>query len=716
MDFFKNKKLDKKGGSVDEKVNVTKEDLFRKILEQQSQKSPSEHFASGAVFDISQITRASFLKTAQSKDAIQMLKLFTDAYFLFLNKPEIVKFTSAMIDKEKNDTDPKTWNVDIVELQKGEYAVLLFMPIQNEMYSARIVGIVFSDNGDGYYYCMLNKNETTFSEVFRNKAFDGIEQIGVVKGSGFDLMNCFLECMKKNFYHFDAQTEESEISLQIKALEEAVKKFDQSKEFNTEEFLKIVDCLISIPLYFPVDVDPVSILGNIDPMSLKKGDTIQVNNDTKMKVITLSVDNEITFVPAFTTAEKARECEAGSVVRMYPADYIPILIDMNLPAILNPLSKFKFYIPQDFIRESLMPRVSDETEQKEDSGQIMAGNISSNLGRQIFIAPLKEGTLLLERFQIVSIQDVLFDMILYRAIDLKRGKMVLLQECALCYEVGYLRENGDTQISVRDDKQSEFEKEKRSFFNQAQVINEIENHKNLHKFYCHFTENGTAYRVIDLLEGESLSDYLKKAGDSRRLPVKESLQITIQILQGLQAVHKSKFLHMDVRPHQIYIDNNGQVKLFIDAGLLCFQGSKREAIKKNMEAYWKRGEHGAVVMQAEYLPPEAYMSKNKRGIFTDIYSVGAVLYRMVTGKRPIESTDRLIDLPKGKWRDDLPAPKELNAEISDGLNAIILKAMSIEPRRRYQTDMEMIKALKNELENIQFENIAKIVKESDEWR
>jgi hypothetical protein len=76
------------------------------------------------------------------------------------------------------------------------------MPIQNDILVARVVGIIFSSKGDGYYYCMLNKDENVPATVNRNKAMLGVEKIGEVKGVGFELMHNFLECISKDFLEY----------------------------------------------------------------------------------------------------------------------------------------------------------------------------------------------------------------------------------------------------------------------------------------------------------------------------------------------------------------------------------------------------------------------------------------------------------------------------------------------------------------------------------
>lgn len=77
---------------------------------------------------------------------------------------------------------------------------MLYIPVENEDITARIVGIIFSDTEDGYYYCMLSKDEEASSEVLRNMGWDGVHPAGNAEGRGFELMDSFLECITTDFY------------------------------------------------------------------------------------------------------------------------------------------------------------------------------------------------------------------------------------------------------------------------------------------------------------------------------------------------------------------------------------------------------------------------------------------------------------------------------------------------------------------------------------
>lgn len=174
----------------------SKEDILKEFFEQMRQKTPSDHFASGAVFDIVRQNHEAFERIVRDKNALDLRTFFAKAYMLFCDQPQIVGFTPAMVDRNKNDTDPRMWNADIFHFDSGESIAPCFIPVQHDTLLARIVGIVLSDNGDRYYYCMLNKDTNAFSDVIQNKARLGIEKVGEIRGIGFELMNSFVDVIK----------------------------------------------------------------------------------------------------------------------------------------------------------------------------------------------------------------------------------------------------------------------------------------------------------------------------------------------------------------------------------------------------------------------------------------------------------------------------------------------------------------------------------------
>lgn len=155
----------------------------------------SEVYASDAVFELSRLYRDHFLKALQASDDRKLFDLFRATFSLFLDQPELVGFTEAMINKRNEDTDPTKWNVSCSSTPGGDSIALCCMPIQNKALSARLVGIIFSDSGDRYYFCMLNKGGTVPSEI---KQKDGSPvKVGIIEGADPEPANHFLNCIRQ---------------------------------------------------------------------------------------------------------------------------------------------------------------------------------------------------------------------------------------------------------------------------------------------------------------------------------------------------------------------------------------------------------------------------------------------------------------------------------------------------------------------------------------
>ena len=180
--------------------DVTKEDIYKRIMAAMSQRSPSESFASGAVFDIVRQQHSTFETIVRSGDVLALREWFLTAYNQFCSNPAMVGFAPNMVNMNNNDLKIREVNSDVFRLLDGDAAALCFMPVQDDKIAARIIGVIIRGRGDGYYYCMLSKDETAFSDVVRNKALQGVETVGKVYGRGFELMDRFLDCIKNDFY------------------------------------------------------------------------------------------------------------------------------------------------------------------------------------------------------------------------------------------------------------------------------------------------------------------------------------------------------------------------------------------------------------------------------------------------------------------------------------------------------------------------------------
>lgn len=202
FDFLKKKKLEKQ--KTVEKNNPKQTDerakFYKELMEEMQKKPLSEHFASGSIFDITRKFHGEFEECVRSGDVSKIHLFIINSYLLFCEHPEVAGGMPNLVRKDLQDTDPRTWNTSFYSLKGNDVAVTCYMPIQNDNLAARMVGIILTDEGDAYYSCMLDKDEDVFSEVKRNKGWQGIETVGGVRGRGMNLANGFLNCIQENFY------------------------------------------------------------------------------------------------------------------------------------------------------------------------------------------------------------------------------------------------------------------------------------------------------------------------------------------------------------------------------------------------------------------------------------------------------------------------------------------------------------------------------------
>jgi serine/threonine protein kinase/Tfp pilus assembly protein PilF len=216
------------------------------------------------------------------------------------------------------------------------------------------------------------------------------------------------------------------------------------------------------------------------------------------------------------------------------------------------------------------------------------------------------------------------------------------------------------------------------FNNELRLARKIR-HKNVCGMFDLGEEKGTHYITMEFVPGEDLRSAIRRFG---QLPIGKSISIAKQICEGLAEAHRLGVVHRDLKSNNIMIDKEGNVRI-MDFG-----------IARSLEA---KGITGAGVMigTPEYMSPEQVEGKevDQR---SDIYSLGIILYEMVTGRVPFEG-----DAPFTigvKHKSEMPQnPKELNKHISDDLNQVILRCLEKEKEKRYQSVGEV----RSELENIE---------------
>ena len=207
-------------------------------------------------------------------------------------------------------------------------------------------------------------------------------------------------------------------------------------------------------------------------------------------------------------------------------------------------------------------------------------------------------------------------------------------------------------------------------------------HQNIVSVYDVGNEENLYYIVMELIQGKTLKEIIVE--EEGPLPWKWSINIAIQIAIALDTAHKNNIVHRDIKPHNIIITEDGVAKV-TDFGIA------KAVSNSTITAF------GATIGSVHYFSPE-----HARGGFTDsksdLYSLGVVLYEMLTGRVPFDA-DTPVSIALKHMQEEPEEPKKLNEKIPKAVNEIILKAMRKDPNTRYQDAMSMVKDLNMALEN-----------------
>lgn len=216
-----------------------------------------------------------------------------------------------------------------------------------------------------------------------------------------------------------------------------------------------------------------------------------------------------------------------------------------------------------------------------------------------------------------------------------------------------------------------FHKFKEKLIKEAKILSEV-HHRYIVNVLEVFEENNTAYIAMEYIDGFSLKYHMDQEGV---LPEERLFKYIGQIGEALEFVHRKNILHLDIKPSNILIDKDDNARL-IDFGV-----SKRYDIEQQETSTT------ILTLSKGFASIEQYDDEGTQNFSPcpDIYSLGATMYNLLTGKIPTESILRATR--------PLLAPRELNPAISPRTEAVILKAMQIVPADRFQTIAEMLQAL-----------------------
>ncbi|HBK98372.1 MAG TPA: hypothetical protein DD001_14165, partial [Microcoleaceae bacterium UBA10368] len=218
--------------------------------------------------------------------------------------------------------------------------------------------------------------------------------------------------------------------------------------------------------------------------------------------------------------------------------------------------------------------------------------------------------------------------------------------------------------------QPDFAKTQGKFVNEALSLAKCR-HPHIVEVYEMFQEGDLWCMAMELIDGIDLYTQIKENG---RLSEPKALSMIQQLGDALTCVHKQNLTHRDVKPENIMLRKRGMEAVLIDFGLARQANSSGKLMTNS------------VTGTAFFAPIELAEKRPQLGAYTDVYSLAATLYNMLTGQKPIPSPGRKII-------DPLIAPKLYNDRISDRVNAAIMKGMELEPQNRPQSVQEWLDLL-----------------------
>ena len=200
------------------------------------------------------------------------------------------------------------------------------------------------------------------------------------------------------------------------------------------------------------------------------------------------------------------------------------------------------------------------------------------------------------------------------------------------------------------------------FLDEARTLARFD-HRHIVKVYRFFEAHGTAYIVMEYAEGETLSAYLERKGTLSEAELKG---ILYPLLDGLEAVHGADFLHRDIKPGNIVLRAADGSPVLLDFG------AARQAIGAKSRSVTS-------IVTPGYAPIEQYSSRGRQGPWTDIYALGGVCYRALTGQVPEDATDRMRNDPL------VPVSQRCAGRVSGAFLSAIDLALSVDEGDRPQS-------------------------------
>ena len=224
-----------------------------------------------------------------------------------------------------------------------------------------------------------------------------------------------------------------------------------------------------------------------------------------------------------------------------------------------------------------------------------------------------------------------------------------------------------TEVMPNTSKKDVYDKGLKRYVEEARNISRFYDLQGIVSVKDFFYENGTGYIVMEYINGVTLKEYLKSAGG--RLNEATVLSLMKPVLESLSQIHNSGLVHRDISPDNIMVDQKNRIKL-IDFGAARAQASAED------KTY-------TVILKHGYAPVEQYYAKGNQGAWTDVYSICATMYKMLTGQTPPNSIERMEN-------DKYIPPSALGISVSPRTEQVLYKGLAIRCEDRYQNVSQML--------------------------
>lgn len=236
------------------------------------------------------------------------------------------------------------------------------------------------------------------------------------------------------------------------------------------------------------------------------------------------------------------------------------------------------------------------------------------------------------------------------------------------YPSGYTNRNSYKEATVvfgTDKQRGFFEKGKQRFLLEARNVAKFSSEKGIVDVRDFFEANGTAYIIMEYLEGIDLDKYLNKYGP---MPADQAFDLMLPVMHSLEKINAAGIIHRDISPDNIMYLTDGSLKLTDFGSARYFTNNDKEM---------------SIMLKQGYAPEEQYTKNGNQGPWTDVYGMCATIYRCITGEVPESGIDRI-------HTDDLLPPSQLGVRISPALESVLMYGLAVFKENRCQNMTELI--------------------------